>query len=60
LKKATLHLSKEKQFVIESKNFSVASIYNDLRILNGIQINKPFITYKEIMNGGNLKFEMKE
>jgi predicted alpha-1,2-mannosidase len=58
LKKATLYLSKRKQFVIQSKNFSETSIYNDARILNGIQINKPFITYKEIMNGGSLIFEM--
>jgi putative alpha-1,2-mannosidase len=59
LKKAILTLSEGKQFVIESKNFSETSIYNDAWILNGIQINKPFITYKEIMNGGSLTFEMK-
>ncbi|MBK6962918.1 MAG: glycoside hydrolase family 92 protein [Bacteroidales bacterium] len=58
LKKATLHLSKGKQLVIESKNFSETSFYNDTRILNGIQIKTPFITYKEIMNGGSLKFIM--
>ena len=58
LKKATLRLSKGKQLVIESRNFSKTSIYNDIRILNGIQIKKPFITYKEIMEGGSLKFVM--
>jgi putative alpha-1,2-mannosidase len=58
LKKATLHQSKGKQLVIESKNFSETSFYNDTRILNGIQIKTPFITYKEIMNGGSLKFIM--
>jgi len=57
-KKATLNLSKGKQFVIESRNFSETSFYNDTRILNGIQIKKPFITYKEIMDGGSLKFIM--
>ena len=58
LKKATLYLSKDKQLVIESKDFSETSFYNDVQILNGIQINNPFITYKEIMNGGSLKFMM--
>ena len=60
LKKATLRLSKGKQLVIESRNFSKTSIYNDIRILNGIQIKKPFISYKEIMDGGCLKFLMTE
>jgi predicted alpha-1,2-mannosidase len=58
LKKATLHLLNGKELVIESKNFSETSFYNDTRILNGIQINKPFITYEEIMNGGSLDFIM--
>jgi putative alpha-1,2-mannosidase len=58
LKKATLHLLKGKELVIESKNFSETSFYNDTRILNGIQINKPSIIYEEIMNGGSLKFMM--
>ena len=58
LRKATLHLSKGKQFVIESRNFSETSFYNDTRILNGVKIKEPFITYQEIVNGGNLQFIM--
>ncbi len=60
LEKATLHLPHGKQLVIECRDFSETSLYNDIRILNGIQIKKPFITYKEIMDGGNLKFVMTE
>jgi len=58
VKKATLLWSNGKHLVIESKGFSEASIYNDTRILNGVRIKKPFITYQEIMNGGNLQFIM--
>ena len=58
VKNATLHLAKGKQLLIESENFSETSFFNDIRILNGVQMKKPFITYKEIMNGGKLKFIM--
>jgi predicted alpha-1,2-mannosidase len=58
VKKATLHLPEGKQFVIESRNFSETSLYNDTRILNGIHIKKPFITFNDLMNGGNLNFIM--
>jgi len=58
LEKAILHLPDGKQLVIDSRDFSETSLYNDIRILNGIQIKKAFITYQEIMDGGNLKFMM--
>jgi putative alpha-1,2-mannosidase len=58
VKKATLHLPDGKQFVIESRNFSEISLYNDTRILNGIHIKKPFITFNDLMNGGILNFLM--
>ncbi len=58
LEKAILHLPNGKQLVIDSRDFSEISLYNETRILNGIQINKPFITYKEIMDGGSLTFMM--
>jgi predicted alpha-1,2-mannosidase len=56
--KATIHLPEGKQLVIESRGFPETSFYCDTRFLNGIQINKPFITYNELMNGGSLIFEM--
>lgn len=58
VKKATIHLAGNKKFIIGAKNFSEEAIYNDIRILNGNKISQPFITYQEIMNGGNLIFNM--
>lgn len=43
---------------IEAKNYSEQSIYTNTCTLNGIKINKPSITYQNIMNGGYLVFEM--
>lgn len=58
VQKATLHLPKNKSFTIEAKNFSEQNIYNEIRYLNGNKINKPYITYQDVMLGGNLTFEM--
>jgi predicted alpha-1,2-mannosidase len=58
VKKATMYLSNNKIFSIETKNLSNQAIYNDTRFLNGKKINLPFITYKDIMNGGSITFEM--
>lgn len=58
VKKATIHLAGNIKFIIGAKNFSEEAIYNDTRILNGNKISQPFITYQEIMNGGNLIFNM--
>lgn len=58
LKNAVIHLSKNKTFTVDAKNFSEQAIYNEKRFLNGNKLNKSFVTYREIMNGGNLTFEM--
>ena len=58
LKKATLHLVHGKEFYIEAKNISSENIYNGSAFLNGQPIEKPQLTYPQIMEGGNLKFEM--
>jgi predicted alpha-1,2-mannosidase len=58
VKKATLHLPENKSFTIEAKDISGQAIYNVTRFLNRNKLNKPFITYQDIMNGGNLTFEM--
>jgi predicted alpha-1,2-mannosidase len=59
LKKATVYLANGKKFTISAKNSSSQNIYSKKAFLNGKVIDKPFITYKQIMNGGNLVFEMK-
>ncbi|MBK7212751.1 MAG: GH92 family glycosyl hydrolase [Bacteroidales bacterium] len=58
VKKATLHLSNGNSFSMEAVNISAENIYTEKAILNGKPLLNPFITYKEIMSGGNLTFEM--
>ena len=58
MKKATLRFSNGKKFVIEANHFSPNSFFNERRTLNKKTIKDPFITYKEIMKGGVLTFEM--
>jgi predicted alpha-1,2-mannosidase len=58
LKKATLHLANGKAFTMEAVKISSENIYHDKAFLNGRRIETPFITYAQIMDGGNLKFEM--
>ena len=56
--KAKVHLANGKYFTIEAKNFSSENIYSDHVFLDKKSVNKPFITYQEIMSGGDLLFEM--
>lgn len=58
IKKATLYLSNHKIFTINANNFSKQAIYNKKRSLNGNSLKNPFVTFADIMNGGNLTFEM--
>ncbi|WP_264521408.1 GH92 family glycosyl hydrolase [Flavobacterium sp. N1994] len=58
IKKAILHLKNGKEFKIEANNYSNENSVNENRFLNGSKIAKSFITYKEIMAGGTLTFEM--
>jgi predicted alpha-1,2-mannosidase len=58
LKKATLHLATGKKFTVAAKNISSQNICTDKAFLNGVLIENPYITYRQIMNGGNLVFEM--
>ena len=58
VKKATIHLSNNKTFTIQSINFSEQAIFNEAQFLNGNKIINPFVTYQEIMSGGNLTFNM--
>lgn len=55
---AQLHLENGKIFTIDVKNQSEDNIYVKKVILNGKPLKAPFITYKQIMNGGTLIFEM--
>ena len=58
LDKATIQLPNKKTFVIESKNNSKENRYIQSITLNGENYTKAFITHKDIINGGDLKFVM--
>jgi len=58
VKKAVIHLPGKKDFTIVADGFTATHYYNEKRLLNGITLQQPFITYKEIMQGGELHFEM--
>jgi predicted alpha-1,2-mannosidase len=58
VKKATVHLINNKTFTIESSNFSSKNYLQVNAILNHVIIERPFIKYSEIMNGGTLNFQM--
>ncbi len=58
LKKAKLHLTNGKIFIVEAQNISSQNIYSGKIVLNGKLIDKPCITYRQIMSGGTLSFEI--
>lgn len=58
VKKAIIHFNNGKEFIVDAENFSAQNIYVNESFLNDHKLNKPFITYKEIMNGGQLKTKM--
>jgi predicted alpha-1,2-mannosidase len=58
VKKATLHLTQNKRFVVKAQNISEANIYQENLTLNKAPLQQPFIRYSDIMSGGVLKFHM--
>lgn len=57
---ATLHLSDNKTFTIIAKNLSPENKYVKSVKLNDVEIKNQRITYRQIMQGGTLIFEMKK
>ena len=55
---ATLHLENGKEFTILAQNLSPENRYVHAVSLNGQAIDKPFISYFDLMNGGELIFDM--
>ena len=47
-----------KKFVVEASNNSKDNVYVQSVTLNGSPWNKNYITYKDIVNGGIIKYEM--
>jgi predicted alpha-1,2-mannosidase len=58
LKRATLHLTDGRNFVMEAMNISNDNFYVQKSYLNNKPLDRVYITYNEIMNGGNLRFVM--
>jgi len=56
--KATIHLENGKKFVIKANQVSKENIYVQSAKLNGKQYSKSFLNHEDIMNGGELAFEM--
>ncbi len=61
-KKVTINLNNDyypgKKFIIEAKNNSRKNIYIQSMRLNGKLLDEPRISFKDIINGGSLVFEM--
>ena len=58
LKRATLNLADGREFTVKARNISDENIYAEKAFLNGKPVEKPFITYQQIMSGGTLVFDM--
>ncbi|WP_084555800.1 GH92 family glycosyl hydrolase [Alkaliflexus imshenetskii] len=56
--KATISLPNNKTFTVKALNNSKENIYIQSVTLNNRPITRTYITYREIMNGGTLVFEM--
>ncbi len=56
--RATLNLPGGKSFSVEASNNGSANVYIQSATLNGQPLNKPFITYEQIVAGGKLHFMM--
>ena len=55
---ATLHLESGKTFHVEARNQGDKNVYVQRAELNGQPLHRLYITYGEIINGGNLVFYM--
>jgi predicted alpha-1,2-mannosidase len=56
--KSTIHLDNGRNFTIEAKALSLKNIFVGKTMFNGKVHKAAFITYEQIIKGGDLKFEM--
>lgn len=57
-KKITITTEGNKKFIIEANNNSKENVYIQSATLNNKSLEKNYITYTDIINGGTLRFEM--
>ncbi len=60
ISKAEISLPNNKKFIVEARNQSEEHVYIQSILLNGATLEAPFITHQQIMNGGQLIFEMSD
>lgn len=56
--RAVINLSSGRQFVITAENLSDKNIYVEKVWLNDRSLNRTYITFDELLNGGRLRFKM--
>ena len=56
--KAVMHLSNGKEFTMTAQNLSDKNIYVQSILVNGRDWPSPFLSYRELKNGGTIKFTM--
>ena len=56
--KMTLRLAGGKRFEVVAKNNSAANVYIQSATLNGVALELPVISYREIVRGGKLALVM--
>lgn len=57
-KKATITMEDGKKLVIEANNNTQENVYVQSVTLNGKSVDKNYITYRDIVNGGTIRFDM--
>lgn len=57
-KKATITMEDGKKLVIEANNNTQENVYVQFVTLNGKSVDKNYITYRDIVNGGTIHFDM--
>ncbi len=58
VKKATFNLESGKKFEVETINQSDKNVFVSKVILNGKQLDKPFLKHADVVNGGKITFYM--
>lgn len=58
VKKATFNLENGKKFEVETTNQSDKNVFVSKVILNGKQLDKPFLKHADVVNGGKITFYM--
>lgn len=58
VKKAVFNLENGKNFEVETVNQSDKNVFVSKVLLNGKQLNKPFLKHSDVINGGKITFYM--